>query len=155
MFSGVAVALSEFSESLVEAHGLRRRVHARGGEPEVRFLLAEADRLLPAWLDGRLQILPWGSRRGQCPQLPATAWAREESFADGRVGDLAPEPVLVPADLVLDNGVWYRTRQGIRGVALRDVRGVPVVYPLVEPSTHYYQIMTRSPWMPALVGEVI
>jgi hypothetical protein len=39
-------------------------------------------------------------------------------------------------------------------VALRDGRGKRVVYPLVEPSTHYYQIMTRSPWMPSLVGEL-
>jgi hypothetical protein len=68
---------------------------------------------------------------------------------------VAPEPVLVPADVVLDNGVWYLTRQGIRGVALRDGRGVPVVYPLVEPSTHYYQVLTRSVWMPALVAESI
>jgi hypothetical protein len=51
--------------------------------------------------------------------------------------------------------VWYRTRQGIRGVALRDDRGMPVVYPLVEPSTHYYQIMTKSPWMPSLVGGLV
>jgi hypothetical protein len=47
VLSGVAVALSESPEALVEAHGLRRWVHARGGEPEVRFLLNEADRLLP------------------------------------------------------------------------------------------------------------
>jgi len=28
-------------------------------------------------------------------------------------------------------------------------------YPLVERSSHYYRVMTRSEWAPALVGEVI
>jgi hypothetical protein len=40
-------------------------------------------------------------------------------------------------------------------VAVRDERGVPAVYVLVEPATHYYQVMTRSGWMPSLVGELI
>jgi hypothetical protein len=39
MFAGVAVALSELPAELVQQHGLGRRVHDRGGEPEVRFLL--------------------------------------------------------------------------------------------------------------------
>jgi hypothetical protein len=38
---------------------------------------------------------------------------------------------------------------------VRDNRGEAVVYVLVEPSTHYYKVMTRSPWMPSLVGELI
>jgi hypothetical protein len=36
-----------------------------------------------------------------------------------------------------------------------DVGGDPVVYLMCEPSTRYYQIMTRSEWMPVLIGEVI
>jgi hypothetical protein len=43
----------------------------------------------------------------------------------------------------------------VRGVAVRDERGEVVVYVLVEPATHYYQVMTRSPWMASLVGELI
>jgi hypothetical protein len=38
---------------------------------------------------------------------------------------------------------------------VRDERGKPVVYVLVQPSTHYYQVMTRSAWMPSPVGELI
>jgi hypothetical protein len=34
-------------------------------------------------------------------------------------------------------------------------QGRPVVYPIVEPATHYYEVMTRSEWMPVLVGELI
>ena len=53
----------------------------------------------------------------------------------------------------LDRGVWFRVREGVRGVVVRDESGGPVVYVLCEPATHYYQVMTRSEWMPALVGE--
>jgi hypothetical protein len=38
---------------------------------------------------------------------------------------------------------------------VRDEQGRPVVYVLVEPASHYYQVMTRSVWMPVLVGERI
>jgi hypothetical protein len=48
-----------------------------------------------------------------------------------------------------------RIRQGVRAVAVWDERGLLRAYPLVEPATHYYRIMTRSDWMPCLVGERI
>ena len=53
MFAGVALALSELPAELVERHGLRARVHDRGGEPELRFLLHDPERVLPVLLDGR------------------------------------------------------------------------------------------------------
>src|SRR5262249_25956792 len=74
MFGGVALALSELPEALVERHGLRGRVHDRGGEPEVRFLYRKSERVLPVWLDGELQICRWGNRRGESRRLPCTAW---------------------------------------------------------------------------------
>jgi hypothetical protein len=33
--------------------------------------------------------------------------------------------------------------------------GGPAVYMICEPATRYYRVMTRSAWMPALIGEVI
>jgi hypothetical protein len=42
-----------------------------------------------------------------------------------------------------------------RCTVLRDEQGRPVVYPIVEPSTHYFEVMTRSEWMPSLVGALI
>jgi hypothetical protein len=63
--------------------------------------------------------------------------------------------VVIPAALGLDWGVWFPIRAGVRGLVVRDERGRPVVYVLCEPATHYYQVMTRSPWMPVLVGELI
>jgi hypothetical protein len=64
-------------------------------------------------------------------------------------------PVVIPATMGLDRGVWFRVREGVRGVVARDESGRPVVYVLVEPASHYYQVMTRSEWMPSLVGERI
>ncbi len=155
MFSGVAFALSELPAELIERHGLQRRVCARGGEPEVQFLLRDCERALPVWLDGRLQILRWGNQRGQSRNLPCTAWTWLTTLQEGGWGDRETVPVVIPASMGLDRGVWFRIREGIRGLSVRDEEGQPIVYVLCEPASHYYQIMTRNPWMPVLVGERI
>jgi hypothetical protein len=155
MLSGIALALSEVPESLVEVHGLARRVCDRGGEREVQFLLRAADRLLPVWWQGRLLMLRWGNRRGQSRKLPSTAWARLETARKGGWLPYVPKSAEVPATLGLESGVWFQVGQGIRGLVVHDERGEPVVYPLVEPSSHYFEVMTRSPWMPVLIGERI
>jgi hypothetical protein len=151
MFSGVALAESELPAELVE----RSRVHVRGVEAEVRFLLRDAVRLLPVWLDGRIQLIRWGNRRGQSKALPFTAWTRLKTLEDGQWGDRHPEQVVIPATMILDRGVWFPAWEGVRGVVVKDEQGIPIVYPILVESTHYYQIMTKSPWMPALVGELI
>ena len=155
MFSGIALAYGDLPEALVETPDMIRRVHYRGGEREVRFLLRDAARVLPIWHEGRLLLVRWGNRRGQSQALPLSAWARLGTVEAGGWLPYAPEPVDVPATLGLDGGVWFQVRQGIRALLARDERGEAVVYPLVEPSSHYYEVMTRSPWMPVLVGERI
>ena len=155
MRTGIALAYSELPLGLIERHGLYGRVHARGGEREIHFLLREREPVLPVWLGGRLQVVRWGNRRGPSRLLPPTAWARLTTLADGWWEGREPEEVVVPASLGLDRGVWYLVREGVRAIVVRDERGQPVAYVLVEPSTHYYKIMTRSGWMPALVGESI
>jgi hypothetical protein len=155
MFGGVALARSELSEELLERHGLRGRVHDRGGEPEVRFLARERERVLPVWLDGRLQIVRWGNRRGESRRLPYTAWTWRATVEAGGWAALEPEEVEIPAGMGLDRGVWYQIREGVKGLAVRDERGEPAVYVLVEPASHYYQVMTRSAWMPVLIGEYL
>jgi hypothetical protein len=57
--------------------------------------------------------------------------------------------------LALDQGVWYRVRQGIRGLLVPDERGIAVAYMICEPATHYYRIMTRNGRMPVLIQERI
>ena len=155
MFSGVALAASEVPDELVERHGLLRRVYARGGEREIQFLLREGERLLPIWLNGRLHIARWGNRRGESRRLPCTAWTWRATLEGGGWGNHGGEPVIIPATMGLDRGVWFHVAEGVRGIVVRDDCGEAVVYMLVEPSTHYYQVMTRSEWMPALVGQLI
>jgi hypothetical protein len=156
MLSGIALTLSELPSELIARHGLGRRIHNRDGEREVQFLFADADRLLPVWRNGQLQVLCWGNHRGESPQLPCTAWTQIDTVESGSWGDRPIEPVVIPAPMSLDKGVWYRIRQGIRGLVVLDERGCPRVYVLCEPSTHYYQVMTRgSRWMPTLIDELI
>jgi hypothetical protein len=61
----------------------------------------------------------------------------------------------VPAALGLDGGVWYAVRQGARGVLVRDEGQRERVYLVCEPASQYYGVMTRSDWMPVLIGEHI
>jgi hypothetical protein len=63
--------------------------------------------------------------------------------------------VVIPATWGLDKGIWYRIDGGVRALLVRDEAGLPRVYPLVEPSSHYYKVMTRADWMPCLVQERI
>jgi hypothetical protein len=155
MFAGIALAYSELPLELVERHQLQGRVHERGGEPEVQFLVRDRQRVLPVWLDGQLQVIRWGNRRWQSRGLPCTAWTWKATLEEGGWSDREPLPAVIPATMGLDRGVWFRIREGVRGVAVRDEQGSPVVYVLCEPATHYYQVMTRSQWMPVLVGELI
>ena len=123
MFAGVALAVSELPVGTVGRHGLQRRVYDRGGELEVRFLLA----------DDASECCPSGRRRaadrplGQSPRpesFPAlTAWTSWETVEAGGWGAHGPEPVVVPATLGLDLGVWFSVREGVRGVAVLDERG--------------------------------
>ena len=155
MFAGVALAYSELPRELIEQHSLQRRVHDRGGEPEVRFLIHDAERVLPVWLDGRLQVVRWGNRRGQSPGLPCTAWARLATLEAGGWAQMGPAEVVIPAAMGLDRGIWFQIREGVRGLVVPDEQGRPVAYVLCEPASHYYTVMTRSDWMPVLIGEQI
>ncbi len=156
MFAGIALALSELPMELIGRHGLERRIHDRGGEREVQFLFADAQRLLPVWRNGQLQVLRWGNHRGESRHLPCTAWTQLGTIESGGWGERAVEPVVIPATMGLDKGVWYRIRQGIRGLVVHDERNCPHVYVICELSSHYYQVMTRgSLWMPVLIDERI
>ena len=50
----------------------------------------------------------------------------------------------IPANFAYDRGVWVHVRQGIRGILVPDERGNAVCYMVCEPSSHYYQIMTKK-----------
>jgi hypothetical protein len=126
-----------------------------GGRPEVRFYWRAVPRVLPAWHEGRLKLLPWGNRRGESRSLPVTGWASQQKVEGGGWSAWRPEPVLVPATAGFEGGVWFQVRQGVRGLWVRDEHDVPRVFLLCEPASHYYRVMTRGGWMPVLAGEVI
>lgn len=155
MCVGIALAWSELPTELIGRHRLERRLHERGGEREVRFLFRDYDPRLPVWRDGQLQIVRWGNARGRSRSLPRTGWTWKETVDAGGWRFARAVPVVIPASLGLEQGVWYRIRQGIRGLLVPDERGFAVAYMICEPSTHYYQIMTRSGRMPLLIGEKI
>ena len=155
MCTAVALTLSELPLTLIDDHNLANRVHDRGGEREVRFYFQAAPTLLPVWWNGRLHVVRWGNRDRAERKLPPTGWTWEETVKEGKWSALAPEPVLVPASYGFANGVWYKVKQGMEGLLVRDLTGAPVVYLLCRRATRYYGVMTRSEWMPCLVGEVI
>ncbi len=155
MCLGIALAWSELPRELIDRHGLERRVHERGGEREVRFLYRDRRPRLPVWRDGRLQIVRWGNGTGQSRVLPPTGWTWRATIDDGYWRHLNPVRVDIPAMLGLERGVWFRIRQGIRGLLVPDEQGVAVVYMICEPSSHYYQVMTGSNRMPVLIDERI
>lgn len=153
MCTAVAMPVGELSDPLAVSPALAARRHDRGGEPEYRFRWDARPTLLPVRLDGRLQLARWGNRdrRGR---LPPTGWTWRESVEAGRWAGLRPELVTVPATYCLTGGVWYRVREGVQAVCVRDHAG-PAVYLMVERATRYFRVMTRSDWAPALVGETI
>jgi hypothetical protein len=155
MLTAIAISYSTVPMELFKKPRLERRVHHRGGEREIQFHLQDRESLLPAWHDGQLIIARWGCRRTESLVLPCSGWTHLVSVETGRWADWRAEEVMVPASLCLDNGVWYRVSQGVRGVLVRDERALLRVYPICEPASHYYQVMTRSAWMPALIGERI
>jgi hypothetical protein len=86
---------------------------------------------------------------------PRTSDCRIETLEAGRLAWLKPEPVEIPACFGKERGVWYQITEGIRGLVMRDEQGRPHAYLLSQPSTHYYQIMTRHERMPVLIGQTI
>ena len=99
--------------------------HDHGGEKELQFHFVAAVPVMP---------VRHGGSCAPCAGLPA--------------GE-------VPAVLEYDGGVWYAIRQGVCGVLVSDEHGAARAYLICEPASHYYRVMTRSDWMPVLIGERI
>ena len=155
MCVGIALAASELPLELLQQPRVQRRLFSRGGEPEVRFFFRDPERLLPIIHAGALRLVRWGARRSESAVLPPTGWTWLASVEGGQWGASEVEPVVIAATMGVEKGIWFRVRQGIRGLLVRDERGVESAYMLCEPASHYFQVMTRSERMPVLVGERI
>ena len=146
--------MSELPVELVRRHRLAERVYARAGQEEFRFQWWQVPTLLPVLRDGRLEILPWGSKLRRGP-LPYGGWVSQEHVAEGLFANASPEEVTIPANLGYQKGTWFLIVEGIRGVVI-ETRGGPVVYMLTEAASNYYRNMTeQSPTMPIFVNQVI
>lgn len=157
MCTAIAVPLSHIPKALFDQHDLGRRVFDRAlNRQEVQFHHADREPLIPVLAGGTLRLVSWGSRERAGP-LPPTGWTWRQTVEDGGwVGvGCETEPVTIPARYGFEKGVWFLITEGIHGLMVRVPDAVPVVYMICEPSTRYYQVMTRSDRMPWLVGEVI
>jgi hypothetical protein len=148
---GLALPFSELPLELMERYALSRFVYERGGEREVRFMRQVPQAVLPVRHAGLVRIVSWGSRSGTLPRSGYTWLATVEA---GEWTTYGAEPVEIPAIAGLQNGVWFRIRQGVRGL-LAEAEGSAAAYVIVEPASYYYRIMTRSERMPVLIGERI
>jgi hypothetical protein len=83
----------------------------------LQFLFADAERPLPVWRNGRLQILRWGNRHGESRHLPCTAWTRLGTVENGGWAGRAVEPVVIPATMGLDGEGLVSHPPGYPGAA--------------------------------------
>ncbi len=155
MCTGIALAASELPLDVLEQPRIKARLFTRGGEAEVRFYFRDSERLLPIIHDGVLRLVRWGARRAESAVLPPTGWTWLTSVESGQWGESGAEQVAIAATMGLEKGVWFRVREGIRGLLVRDERGIESVYMMCEPASHYFHVMTRSQRMPVLIGERI
>lgn len=155
MCTAISLAWSELPTELIGRHRLERRRHDRGegGEPEVRFLYRDHRPRLPVWRDGRLQVVRWGNGDRRSRFLPRTGWTWRESVEAGVWRHVGAVWVDIPATLGYERGVWFRIRQGIRGILVPDEEGVAVAYMVCVPASHYYRVMTKSTHMPMLIDQ--
>ena len=152
MCTGIALAMSEIPIKIIEQYKLENRVFKRGGESEIRFFFSDSARYIPILHDGQFRIVPWGSTRHESRHLPVGGWITLSALKNcGFEGIKIPTEI--PATMGFEKGVWFRIRQGIKGVVVRNERRQDVVYMLCEKSSHYFQVMTRSPRMPLLIDE--
>jgi hypothetical protein len=154
MCNAIALAPSEVPVALARRYRLVERIHSREGREEYQFHWWQAPTVLPVRRDGRLEILPWGSKSRRGP-LPYGGWISLDHIAAGVIANATSEEVVSPANLGQQKGTWFVINEGIRAVAI-ETRGGPVVYMLTEPASNYYRNMTeQSPMMPLFVDQVI
>jgi hypothetical protein len=148
---GIALPLSELPLELIDRHRLSKLIYERGGEKELRFHRQVRHAILPVRHEGQLMIVPWGCRAGTLPRSGYTWLSTVEA---GGWAMYAAQEIEIPAIAGLQNGVWYRIQQGVKGL-LAEAGGNQAAYMIVAPATYYYKIMTRSARMPVLINQQI
>lgn len=156
MCTGITLAWREIPTKLIQKHQLEERMIQRSetADKEILFLQRHRQPLLPVFYQGELQILPWGNR--QHNRSAPVAWSCEVStIQSGAWSIYHPEPVDILANFGLERGVWFQIREGIQGTIIHDQHECPYVYLLLQPASHYYQVMTGYHREPVFLGEQI
>jgi hypothetical protein len=154
MCTAIAIISSELPHELKLQSCLSERIHLRENREEFQFHWWQIPTILPVRWDGKLELLPWGSKSRGGP-LPYGGWIAEEHVKQGLFAGAKPEQVVIPANLGFEKGTWFLIVEGIQGMVIQTRNG-PIVYMLTQPATNYYRNMTeQSPTMPILVNQVI
>jgi hypothetical protein len=117
MCTAISLSVSELPVELVRRHRLTERIYNREGREEFRFHWYQVPTLLPVLLDGRIEILLWGSKLRRGP-LPYGGWIALADIAAGVIACAAPEEVVIPANLGQQKGTWFVINEGIKGVVI-------------------------------------
>ena len=155
MINAVGIPTVELPLRLVEQGRVVDRTHRRGQDEEVRFFYRHRPAVIPAIHQGEIILARWGCTRNESRFLPCTGWTKKATVESGWWAQAKAELVSVPAYSGYDAGVWFHVRQGFQAILIHDEQGQPHVYLIVEPATHYYNVMTRSEWMATLVEQRI
>jgi hypothetical protein len=152
MFGGVAVRDGDDFDG--KRARIQQRLRTLEGVAHFYFLVTDRVRMLPVYRAGQTEVLQWGAARRPGQRLPLATRVKAADVSAGRCCGVEAEEVVIRANRALDNDVWFDVRVGVRAVLLHDAETL-VVYPLVEPASHYYRNMTGSDWMPCLVRQRI
>ena len=156
MCTAISVCRHDVTTRLIETYNLEQRFIQRTDHAPKEILFEQRHRLplIPVFYQGEIHVLPWGNRRRDV-KVPL-AWSCDvATLESGAWSQYAPDPVEILATFGFEKGVWYQVPEGIRGLVIHDQRDQPYVYLLLEPASHYYQVMTGYDREPVFVGEQI
>src|SRR5262245_45182230 len=114
--TGIALPLYELPSALLDTAEVRDRIHERHGQPEVQFHWWQSPTFRPVRSCGRIRLVRWGSKARAGTALPYGGWVSEDQLAAGVFAAARPEPVVIPAALGHDAGMWFVIDRGVRGV---------------------------------------
>ena len=151
---GLSLVRSEIPEELIVQQNLKNRMTRRCDEAaeEIHFLWRASSAMLPAWFQGEVCLFEWGNK-DRSNRLPCNSHLMQEELESGAWQNA--QRVEIPANFGLENHVWFHVIGGFQGVLIHDRNGQGHLYPLTQPASHYYEVMTRSKGMPVFIGQGI
>jgi len=156
MCTGITIAWRDVPAKLIQKYQLEERMIQRSetAEKEILFMQRHRRPLLPVFYQGELRILSWGNRQRNI-NAPMAQWCDVATLESGAWSIYHPEPAEIQANFGLERGVWFQIREGIKATIIHDQHEQPYVYMLLQPSSHYYQVMTGYEKEPVFLGEQI